>query len=206
MTLPPSALSDGDATSRRGATLALVLTGVLIGLKAFALGASGSLSVLAALAESVLSVLGLAAVLFPARWQGFLPPMPAAHADAISALLQSGMAMAAAVFIGTLALFGLFDPRPVGGGLWGVGAIILALGFTAVLASLQAASTLSRRDRMIGLAVDLVPGLIVLIGLIGGAYLGASGLDAVAALTLSVWLFWGALGPIRQAARHLVRI
>ncbi len=203
MTLPPPATPDGDATTRRAPMLSLALMGVLIALKAFALGASGSLSVLASLAESVLALTAVAATIFSARWQPLLPAISSTAANAISNLVQSGMAMASALFVGIFALFGLFDPRPVGGGLWGVGAIVLALAVTAWLAWHNKAPAISGRARLTGLLVELVPGLVVLIGVVGGALLQAPGLDAASALVIAVWLFWGALTPIRRAARTL---
>jgi ferrous-iron efflux pump FieF len=203
MTLPPSSTADGDATPRRAPMTALALTGVLIGLKAFALGASGALSALASLVESLLAFTALATAIFATRWQALLPPMTPAVASAISVLVQSGMAMAAALFVGILALFGLFDPRPVGGGLWGVGAIVAALAVAALLVWNQMRPALSGRDRLSGLLVDLVPGFIVLIGIVGGALLKAPGLDAASALVVAVWLFWGAFTPIRRSARML---
>ena len=51
---------------------------------------------------------------------------------------------------------------------------------------------------------DLAANLVVLIGVISGAFLAAPGLDASAGLVVSVWLFWGAVGMLRGAADHLL--
>jgi ferrous-iron efflux pump FieF len=39
---------------------------------------------------------------------------------------------------------------------------------------------------------------------VSGAFLSAPGLDAAAGLIVAVWLFWGALGLLREAADHLL--
>jgi len=53
-------------------------------------------------------------------------------------------------------------------------------------------------------AADMAAGVVVLIGVASGAFLSAPGLDAAAGLIVAVWLFWGALGLLREAADHLL--
>jgi cation diffusion facilitator family transporter len=53
-------------------------------------------------------------------------------------------------------------------------------------------------------AADLAANVVVLIGVISGAYLGAPGLDAAAGLVVAVWLFWGAISLLRESADHLL--
>ena len=51
---------------------------------------------------------------------------------------------------------------------------------------------------------DIASNVVVLIGVISGAWLAAPGLDAAAGLIVSVWLFWGALTLLKSSADHLV--
>jgi len=51
---------------------------------------------------------------------------------------------------------------------------------------------------------DLAANVVVLIGVISGAFLGAPGLDAAAGIVVAVWLFWGATGMLKAAADHLL--
>lgn len=175
---------------------------ILIALKAFALGASGSVSALAGLTESALALTGIVSILFASRWQPALSRMDEVTADAVARLIQSGMTMAAAIFVGLIALFGIFDPRPVAGGLWAVAAIMASLGVAAGLIW-HGRRAARHPGQTRAPYIDLVPGLVVLIGVSAGTLLNAPGLDAVAALVVAVWLFWGAFAPIRSAASLL---
>jgi len=51
---------------------------------------------------------------------------------------------------------------------------------------------------------DLAANVVVLIGVVSGAWLKAPGLDAAAGLVVAVWLFWGAWSLMRGAADHLL--
>jgi cation diffusion facilitator family transporter len=53
-------------------------------------------------------------------------------------------------------------------------------------------------------AADLASGVVVLIGVISGAFLNAPGLDAAAGLVVAVWLFWGAFGVLKGASDQLL--
>ncbi|MBB5744969.1 hypothetical protein [Brevundimonas variabilis] len=181
----------------------LVLAG-LVALKAFALGASGSVSALAAVVTSCLAMVAAGTNLLMPRWRAMLPTVDDDVAEAIERLVQSGMAMSAAMIVGVIALVGIFEPRPVGGGWWAVGAIGVSLGITAALAAARA-RTGGPAGRDAQSSSDLVSTFVVLLGVTAGALLNAPGLDAAAALVVAVWLFWGALPQIMVAARLLGR-
>ena len=185
----------------------------LIALKAFALGASGSVSILASLADSSLDLIASLATFFAVRWAA--APADADHryghgkGEAMAALVQAGLVFASAAFIGWEALQRIFDPRPVVGGSWAVGVIILSMAVTAGLVWLQTRSMKASgsiavsADRAHYMA-DLASSVVVLIGVISGAFLAAPGLDAAAGLIVAVWLFWGALGVLKDAGDQLL--
>ncbi|HEY1073908.1 cation diffusion facilitator family transporter [Brevundimonas sp.] len=209
----PSALDDAHATTRRITTLSVGTATILIVMKAFALGASGSVSILATLADSTLDLIASLATFFAVRWAA--APADPEHryghgkAEALAGLVQSGLIFASSVFIGWEAVQRIFDPRPVAAGGWAVGVVAASIAVTLWLVWMQTqalkktASLAVAGDRA-HYAADLAANMVVLIGVISGAYLGAPGLDAAAGLVVAVWLFWGAITLLRESADHLL--
>lgn len=208
-----SALDDAHATTRRITTLSVGTATILIVMKAFALGASGSVSILATLADSSLDLIASLATFFAVRWAA--APADPEHryghgkAEALAGLVQAGLIFASAVFIGWEAVQRIFDPRPVAAGGWAVGVVVASIAVTLWLVWMQTqalkktASLAVAGDRA-HYAADLAANVVVLIGVISGAYLGAPGLDAAAGLVVAVWLFWGAISLLRESADHLL--
>ena len=186
---------------------------LLIALKAFALGASGSVSILASLADSSLDLIASLTTFYAVRWAA----APADHdhrfghgkGEAMAALVQAGLVFASAVFIGWEALQRMFDPRPVVGGPWAVGVMIVSIVLTGLLVwlqtrSLKASGSMAVSADRAHYAADLAASGVVLIGVISGAWLAAPGLDAAAGLVVAVWLFWGAFGLLKGAGDQLL--
>lgn len=200
-------------STRRITTLSVGVAVVLIALKAFALGASGSVSILASLADSSLDLIASLTTFYAVRWAA--APADAEHrhghgkGEAMAALVQAGLVFASAVFIGWEALQRIFDPRPVVGGPWAVGVVVISIGVTAALVWLQtramkASGSIAVAADRAHYAADLAANGVVLIGVVSGAFLAAPGLDAAAGLVVAVWLFWGALGVLRGAGDQLL--
>lgn len=186
---------------------------VLIALKAFAYWASGSVSILASLADSGLDLLASLGAFYAVRWAAEPPDdehrFGHGKGEALAALVQAGLVFASAIFVGWEAVRRLFDPQPIDGGLWGVGVVLISLVLTSGLIWLQT-QALKKRNSMavagdrVHYAADMAANLVVLIGVVSGAFLDAPGLDAAAGLVVAVWLFWGALGLLKPAADHLL--
>lgn len=211
MTSTPS--SEAQIVTRDITRLAVGVAVVLIVLKAFALGASGSVSILASLADSTLDLVASLATFFAVRWAA--APADDDHryghgkGEALAALVQSGLVFASAVFIGFEAVQRMFDPKPVTSGVAGVVVMLISIGLTGWLIWMQ--SRAMRRSGSLAVAADrahyasdLAANGVVLIGVISGTFLSAPGLDAAAGLVVSVWLFWGAIGILRNASDHLL--
>ncbi len=206
-------MDDPRLASRAVTRLSVGVAVVLIVLKAFALGASGSVSILASLTDSALDLIASLGVFFAVRWAA--APADANHrfghgkGEALAALVQAGLVFASALFIGWEAIQHIFDPRPVTSGYWAVLVVLISIALTAWLVWMQGralkreASMAVEADRA-HYAADLAANGVVLIGVISGAFLAAPGLDAAAGLVVAVWLFWGATGVLRTAADHLV--
>lgn len=211
MTSP--ALDDVHQATRSVTRLSVGVAVVLIALKAFALGASGSVSILASLADSSLDLIASLATFFAVRWAAAPPDDEHRYGhgkgEALAALVQAGLVFASAVFIGWEAVQRLFDPRPVSSGSWGVAVMLISIGLTAWLVWMQgraikkSGSLAVQADRA-HYAADLAANVVVLIGVISGTFLNAPGLDAAAGLIVAVWLFWGAIGVLKDAADHLL--
>ncbi|MFC7377214.1 cation diffusion facilitator family transporter [Brevundimonas sp. GCM10030266] len=208
-----ASLDDVHAATRGITRLSVAVAVILIVLKTFALGASGSVSILASLADSSLDLIASLATFFAVRWAAAPPDeehrFGHGKGEAMAALVQAGLVFASAVFIGWEAIQRLFDPRPVSSGWVGVTVIAISMALTGWLIWRQ-----SRAIRLSGsvavsadrahYASDLAANVVVLIGVASGAWLAAPGLDAAAGLVVSVWLFWGAIGVLKEAADQLL--
>lgn len=208
---PPS--EDPHLATRRITRLSVGAALTLIALKAFALGASGSVSILASLTDSVLDLAASLATFFAVRWAAAPPDEDHRYGhgkgEALAALVQAGLVFASALFIGWEGLQRIFDPRPVTAGSWAVGVVIASIAVTGWLVwmqtrALKTSGSLAVAGDRAHYAADLASNLVVLVGVISGAFLGAPGLDAAAGLVVAVWLFWGAIGMLRAAADHLL--
>ena len=206
-------LDDAHRSNRAVTRLSIGVAVVLIALKAFALGASGSVSILASLADSALDLVASLGIFFAVRWAAAPPDDEHRYGhgkgEALAALVQAGLIFASAVFIGWEAIQRIFDPRPVTAGAWSVGVVLISIALTAWLVWMQgralkrSGSMAVEADRA-HYAADLAANVVVLIGVVSGAFLSAPGLDAAAGLVVSVWLFWGASGMLKGAADHLL--
>ena len=205
--------AEGHAATRAVTRLSVGVAVLLIALKAFAVGASGSVSILASLADSALDLLASLGVFFAVRWAAM--PSDEDHryghgkGEALAALVQAGLVFASALFIGWEAVQRMLDPRPVVSGYWGVLVILISIALTGWLVWMQGRAM--RKSGSMAVAADrahyagdLAANGVVLIGVISGSFLAAPGLDAAAGLVVAVWLFWGALGVLRTASDHLV--
>jgi cation diffusion facilitator family transporter len=217
MASPPAssaaALDAAHLVTRRITRLSVAVAVILIALKAFAFGASNSVSILASLADSTLDLVASLATFYAVRWAAAPPDEDHRYGhgkgEALAALVQAGLVFASAVFIGWEALQRVLEPRPVTGGLWSIGVVLISILLTGWLvwkqtrALKQTGSIAVAADRA-HYAADFAANFVVLIGVASGAYLGAPGLDAAAGLVVAVWLFWGAMGLLRDAADHLL--
>jgi cation diffusion facilitator family transporter len=210
---PHDAHADAHAATREVTRLSVGVAVVLIALKAFALGASGSVSILATLADSALDLLASLGVFFAVRWAAL--PADEDHryghgkGEALAAMVQAGLVFASALFVGWEAVQRIFDPRPVTSGTWSVAVVLISMALTGWLVWMQGrairrSDSLAVKADRSHYAADLASNVVVLIGVISGAWLAAPGLDAAAGLIVSVWLFWGAMTLLRGAADHLV--
>ncbi|MDP1739126.1 MAG: cation diffusion facilitator family transporter [Caulobacter sp.] len=213
MTAPPLTAAQAGVLTRRVTTLSVAVAAVLVSAKAAAWVASGSVALLASLADSGLDLLASLITLYAVRY-AVVPP-DAEHrfghgkAEAFASLMQCGLVFASAALVGREAIVGILDPRPIAAGGWAVAVMGLSVVLTVGLISMQ--SWVLRRTRSVAVtgdrahyAADLASNLAAMAGIAGAALLGLHWLDAAAGLLVALWLLWGAIGVFREAGAQLM--
>jgi len=213
-TPPASEPQDAGARAVRLATwLSIGTATVLVLLKVFGWAASGSVSLLASLLDSGLDLVASLAVFFAVRWAAQPPDYDHRHghgkAEAFAGLLQAGLVMGSGLFVAWEAVDRMLTPRPVANGLWAVVIMILSILVTLGLVWFQTqaiakSGSLAVKGDRAHYTADLVSNVVALIGVGSAAFLSAAPLDAAAGLVVAVWLIWGALSVLREAADQLL--
>lgn len=205
--------SEKYAITRRITAISLIMALILVLMKAYALGASGSVSVLASLADSGFDLLGSLFTFIAVRMAA--TPADAGHRyghgkiEGLAALVQSGVVLASAAFIAFQAVGRIFNPVPVAPGSLALIVMAVSMAMTGWLVwmqtrALKATGSLAVKGERAHYTADLAANVVVLIGLGSGALLNAPGLDATAGLVVAVWLAWGAISLLRSSANHLL--
>ncbi|HEX8234088.1 MAG TPA: cation diffusion facilitator family transporter [Caulobacteraceae bacterium] len=203
-----------SAALTRGATLLSVLTAtVLIAVKAAAWATSGSVAMLASLADSALDLTASAATFAAVRYAARAPDSEHrfghGKAEAFASLLQAGLVLASAGLIGREAIGRLLAPEPVRSSGLAIGVMAVSILLTGLLVLAQTrvlrrtASVAVEGDRLHYVS-DLFSNAVVLLGLAAAAWLDAPWIDGAAALLVAVWFVWSAIQVFRGAADQLM--
>ena len=208
---PP--LEETAALTRRITGLSAGAALLLVALKAVVWGVTGSVSVLASLADSGLDLLASLATFFAVRYA--FSPADAEHrfghgkAEAFASLIQAALVLVSAALIGREAVERLFDPRPLAREGWAMGVMGVSLVVTGLLVAAQ--TRVVRRTGSVAVAgdrahyaADIGSNAVALLGIGGAVLLNRPALDAVAGLLVMAWLVWGAFQVFRQASHHLM--
>lgn len=209
----PLTLAQATAVTRRVTQLSVTVALVLVAAKTAAWLASGSVALLASLADSGLDLLASLITLFAVRFAA--SPPDAEHrfghgkAEAFASLMQGGLVFASAALVGREAIAGLLAPRPIHAGGWAMAVMALSIVLTLALVAAQgralkqAQSVAVHGDRA-HYAADLASNIAAILGIAGASLLGLYWLDAAAGLVVAAWLVWGAIGVFREAAGQLM--
>jgi len=206
--------TEQNAALARNVTLLSVLTALTLVLVKFAIWvASGSVALMASMADSGLDLIASSATFVAVRYAS--APPDAEHryghgkAEAFASLLQAGLVFGSAALIGEEAIRRLFDPKPVVEEAWALAAMALSIVLTAGL--ILAQTRLLRRANSVAVsadrthyAADLASNVIALAGIAAATLLGVVSLDAVAALVIGGLLLWGAIAVFRDASDQLL--
>ncbi len=205
---------DRAAALTRGITLMSVgVAALLVTAKAAAWLASGSVALLASLADSALDLLASTLTFFAVRYAAAPPDeehrFGHGKAEAFASLMQAGLVFASAALIGQEAIRSLLDPQPLEASGWALGVMVLSTVTTFVLISAQ--TWVLKRTQSVAVsgdrahyASDLASNMAALAGIGASAWLGLAGLDGAAALVIAVLLLWGAISVFREAAVQLM--
>ncbi|HRD46692.1 MAG TPA: cation diffusion facilitator family transporter [Caulobacter sp.] len=209
----PLSLIEATALTRRVTMLSVATALILVAAKGAAWLASGSIALLASLADSGLDLIASLITLFAVRFAA--SPPDAEHrfghgkAEAFSSLMQGGLVFASAALVGREAVVGILHPRPVEAGGWALGvmglSIVLTLGLiTAQARVLKQANSVAVHGDRAHYAADLAANVAAVVGIAGASLMGLHWLDGAAGLIVAAWLVWGAIGVFREASAQLM--
>ncbi len=206
-------LDRASALTRRVTRLSVGVAVALTAIKAVAWVLSGSVAMLASLADSGLDVLAAAATFFAVRYAASPPDREHrfghGKAEAFASLIQAGLVFASGALVAEQAIPRVITPHRLAYEGWGLAVMALSILLTAALVSAQswtlrrAQSVAVEGDRMHYLA-DLASNLIAFAGIGASALLRRGEPDALAGLVVAGWLVWGAVGVFRRAAFELM--
>ena len=195
------------------ATYASVATAILlVGLKTWAWLASGSVSLLASLVDSLTdslaSIVNLFAVRLALRPADDNHPFGHGKAESLSALAQSAFIGGSAVFLLLNAVERLLHPQPLQQTTLGIAVMLVSLLLTLALVLFQrwvlrrAQSQAVSADSL-HYVTDFASNIVVLVALVLAAW-GWRRADAVLALLLGGWIFWSAAKIAIEAVNTLM--
>jgi ferrous-iron efflux pump FieF len=206
-------IEETSALTRRITRLSVAVAAILSLIKALAWVSSGSVAMLASLADSSLDLLASAATYFAVRYAAVPPDMEHrfghGKAEAFASLVQAGLVFASAALVGREAVERLLHPAPVSNGGWGMA--VMAVSIVMTFGLIHAQSRVLRQANSVAVAgdrthyaADLASNLIALLGIGASTVFSGSLPDALAGLVVVAWLVWGAIGVFRSASTELM--
>jgi cation diffusion facilitator family transporter len=207
------AIEDAARLTRRVTRLSVAVALTLAAVKLAAWIASGSIAMLASLADSSLDILASAVTFLAVRYAAVPPDREHRYghgkAEAFASLLQAGLVFGSAALVGEEAIRHLIAPKPLQAEAWALVVMALSMALTGLLVRAQTrvlrktASVAVSGDRT-HYAVDLGSNLAAFAGIGLAAWLGSPRWDAAAGLIVVAWLVWGAVSVFRDSSRQLM--
>ena len=202
----------GDLTNR-AAIASVTMALFLLALKIFAAAETGSVALLASLADTGFDVLASVLTLFSVRYAA----MPAdddhrfghGKAEALSALLQVVLITVSAILIGWRAIVRLGEQEQTSHPEYGIGVSVIAIIATLGLLAYQrhvvrkTGSVAIQADH-VHYQSDLLLNLAVIIAIVLDTMLNVRGADPLFGIAIAGWLMWGAYRAARIALDQLL--
>lgn len=205
--------AESAALTRRVTILSVATASVLVTIKAVVWLMSGSVALLASLADSGLDLVASLVTFFAVRYAA--APPDAEHryghgkAEAFGSLFQAGLVFASAALIGQEAVRHMIEPSRVEQEGLAMGVMAASILLTAALVYAQGqvlkktASVAVSGDRAHYFA-DVASNIIALIGIGLTALTGWLSVDAGAGLVIAAILLWGAVQVFRESSTQLM--
>ncbi|MBX9858639.1 MAG: cation diffusion facilitator family transporter [Sphingomonas sp.] len=201
------------AITQRAAIASVATATLLLIVKGFAAFHTGSVAMLASLADSGLDLVASLMTLFGVR----LAAQPADHdhrfghgkAEALVALVQVALIAASAFAICWRAIAQLAGAQPIEDIGFGIAASVVAMVATAMLITYQrhviarTGSVAIKTDHM-HYQSDLAINAAVVVALVLEQQLALKGADALFGIGIAVWLLWGAWRGSTEAINQLM--
>lgn len=207
------AKAERDRSKRAVTTASVTVAAILVAVKAVVWWLSGSVTLLASLADSGLDLIASSATFFAVRYAQAPPDKEHrfghGKAEAFASLMQAGLVFASAAVIAEEAVRHLVRPHPLQREGWAIAVMVLSLILTGGLISLQsrvlrrAASVAVSGDRA-HYAADFISNLAALAAIAAAALIGWTGFDALGGLAVASVLLWGAVSVFRQSSDQLL--
>jgi ferrous-iron efflux pump FieF len=175
--------------------------------------ASGSVTILASLADSGLDLLAALGAFVAVRYAA--SPPDAEHrfghgkAEAFASLLQAGIVFASGALVAEEAVMRILQPKPIAAEAWAIAVMVISTAMTAGLIGFQ--SWVLRRVRSVAVSgdrthyvADLASNLVALAAVAAASFSGLPVVDAAGGLAVTAILVWGAISVFRQASSELM--
>ncbi len=210
----PGKLSPSDAVQVTGRVtwFAVGVAGLLALVKLAAFIVTGSIALLASLADSGLDLVAALATFFAVRYAA--TPADEEHrfghgkAEAFAAMFQAGLVLLSATLVAREAVSRLIEPAPITQGYWALAAMALSVVVTAALIYAQTHAV--RKTGSIAVtgdrahfSSDIAANLVVIAG-IGLAMLGLRWADPVVGFAVAAWLVWSAWSVAQGALDQMM--
>jgi ferrous-iron efflux pump FieF len=215
MSVTASGLSVEETTAltRRVTRLSVATALVLSAVKLAAWWFSGSVAMLASLADSGLDLIAASAAFFAVRYAAAPPDREHRYghgkAEAFASLVQAGLVFASAALIGREAVDHVIRPQPLSNQGWNMAVMALSIVLTGALIWAQT-RVLSRANSVavagdrVHYAADLASNLIAFVAIGASALLASALPDAIGALLVAALLLWGAVNVFRASTVELM--
>jgi cation diffusion facilitator family transporter len=205
--------AETSVLTRRITLLSVATATVLVAVKAVVWLMSGSVALLASLADSGLDLVASLVTFFAVRYA--VAPPDAEHryghgkAEAFASLLQAGLVFASAALIGQEAVRHFIEPSRVQQTTWAMAVMVVSIILTFALITAQGrvlkqtTSVAVSGDRAHYFS-DLASNVAALIGIGVTAATGWLGADAAAGLVVAAILLAGAVQVFRESSTQLM--
>jgi ferrous-iron efflux pump FieF len=205
--------TDPGTLNRRAALASVTMATLLLGLKGYGAAKTGSVAMLASLADTGLDLIASLVTLYgvhvAAQRADEHHRFGHGKAEALAALFQVALIAASAVAIAARAMMALLHHAPTASPEAGILVSAVAAAATVVLLGYQRFVLARTRSMAIGAdhlhyQSDLALNGAVIVALVLDRYAGFTGADAVFGLLIAGWLGWGAWTSASHAIDQLM--